>query len=248
MPAINDSAYLVTAGWNHVPHLDEEMKRQMLERIPPYLRAARSQGVPSLGAGAIYPIDEAEILVPTMAVPPHWRRAYALDVGWNRTAGLWGAIDPDTTIAYLYAEYYQAEQVASVHAAAIRARGDWIPGVIDPAARGRSQKDGETLLAAYINNGLKVTPSNNAVVAGLDLVWELLATGRLKVMAHLHNFLAEYRLYRRDEKGNIVKKHDHLMDCMRYFCLSGRDVAITKPVIMMPGMGALGGTSNAAGY
>ena len=26
----------------------------------------------------------------------------------------------------------------------------------------------------------------------------------------------EYRLYRRDDKGRIVKQHDHLMDCTRY--------------------------------
>jgi hypothetical protein len=44
-------------------------------------------------------------------------------------------------------------------------------------------------------------------------------------MSHLLNFFNEYRLYRRDENGRIVKKHDHLMDVMRYLVRSGRTVA-----------------------
>ena len=45
----------------------------------------------------------------------------------------------------------------------------------------------------------------------------------------LTNLLAEYRIYRRDEKGKIVKSMDHLMDAMRYLCASLVDVASTQP-------------------
>ena len=31
----------------------------------------------------------------------------------------------------------------------------------------------------------------------------------------------EYRLYRRDDKGNVVKERDHLMDATRYLVVSG---------------------------
>lgn len=229
MPEISESSYLVTAGWDDVPHLDEDTKRQLLERTPPYLRDARSKGTPSLGAGAIYPIPESEITVPMMPMPAFWKRSFALDVGWNRTAALWGAEDPETGVCYLYAEYYQGQQVPSVHAEAIKARGKWIPGVIDPAARGRSQKDGEQLMATYQELGLQLTAADNAREAGIYDVWQMLATGRLKVMAHLVNWLNEYRLYRRDEKGHIIKKNDHLMDDTRYYVRSGRGVAIAKP-------------------
>jgi hypothetical protein len=37
------------------------------------------------------------------------------------------------------------------------------------------------------------------------------------------------RLYRRDEKGEVIKKNDHLMDAMRYNVMSGRDIAVTPP-------------------
>jgi hypothetical protein len=56
-----------------------------------------------------------------------------------------------------------------------------------------------------------------------------LSIGRTKVFSTLQNFFAEYRLYRRDENGKIVKKKDHLMDCMRYLHNSGDDVKRVKP-------------------
>ena len=117
----------------------------------------------------------------------------------------------------------------AVHTAAIRARGEWIPGVIDPAARGRSQRDGETLFGAYQSLGLALTTANNAVEAGIYEVWGRLSTGRLKVFRHLQSFLSEYRIYRRSEKGAVVKENDHLMDCMRYLCMSGVALATVRP-------------------
>lgn len=225
MPEISESKYLVTAGWDEAPHLDEKTKRELLDATPPYLRDARSKGIPSLGSGAIYPIPESDIVVPFFPIPDWWPRAYALDVGWNRTAALWGAWDPTTQICYLYAEHYRGLAEPAVHAEAIKTRGDWIHGVADPASRGGAQKDGEKLYQIYTTLGLRLTLADNAVDAGIYDTWMSLSVGKLKVMSHLLNFFNEYRLYRRDENGRIVKKHDHLMDCMRYLVRSGRQVS-----------------------
>jgi hypothetical protein len=102
--------------------------------------------------------------------------------------------------------------------------------VIDPAARGRSQRDGKRLIDEYRDLGLDLEESDNAVEAGLHLLWEGLATGKIKVFSNLSNFFAEKRLYRRDEKGKVVKENDHLMDPARYIMLSGLARAITRPV------------------
>jgi predicted RNase H-like nuclease len=114
---------------------------------------------------------------------------------------------------------------------AIRARGEWVPGLIDPASRGRSQEDGKRLMVTYTQLGLSLEPDVNAVEAGLYEVWMRLTTQRLRVFATLQNLLAEYRLYRRDEKGEVVKEHDHLMDCMRGLMMSGRERAKARPAI-----------------
>jgi len=106
---------------------------------------------------------------------------------------------------------------------------DWIPIAIDPAARGRGQKDGSQLFQDYIDLGLNLVLADNTVESGIDRVWGLLSTGGLKVFNTLQNWLMEYRLYRRDEKGKIVKENDHLMDSTRYLNVTGFDYAIVKP-------------------
>jgi hypothetical protein len=223
------SRKLITAGWDDVPHLDTRAKAELLEETPPWLRESRSQGIPSLGAGAIYPIPLSKIEVEPFAIPSHWPRCYALDVGWNWTAALWMAYDRDTLTRYLYAEYKAGEALPSVHADAIKARGKWIPGLIDPAANNRNQRDGERLMADYIDLELDLTPANNAVEAGLVGCWRDLSIGRTKIFKTLQQFKEEYRVYRRDEKGKVVKKNDHLMDDMRYLYNSGFDVMKVKP-------------------
>lgn len=228
MPEVGPSRYLVNAGWNDVPHLDEKTKQELLEATPPHLRKARSQGIPSLGSGAIYPIEWEEVSVAPFAIPAHWPRAYALDVGWNRTAALWGAKDREADILYIYAEHYRGQAEATIHATAIKARGDWIRGAIDPAARNRSQKDGERLMATYVANGLHLVPAINAVEAGLYEVWQALSIGRIKFFSTLQNAKAEYQLYRRDENGKVVKENDHLMDDLRYLWMTWDQIASVK--------------------
>jgi len=52
--------------------------------------------------------------------------------------------------------------------------------------------------------------------------------GKLKVFNSLSNFYSEFRAYRRDKDGKVVKERDHLMDGMRYLVMSGRGRMSTK--------------------
>ena len=231
--AAADYKYYIQAGWDHAPHLDEDEKKNLLATTPRYQLRARTLGEPTLGSGAIYPIAEEDILLPTSVIPETWPRCFGMDVGWNRTAALWVARNPGSGVLVMYDEHYQAQGEPPTHAAGIKARGAWIPGFIDPASRGRSQVDGRQLLQMYRELGLKLHPADNAVETGINQTWTLLLSGLLKVMPCCSNYLSEFRKYHRDEKGNIVKKNDHLMDCKRYVINSGRDRMIVKP--MQPG-------------
>lgn len=221
---------MVTATWDDAPHLSEQDKAELLASYPPHQRDARAKGIPQLGSGAIYPISEEDIVCEPFQLPAYFPRAFALDVGWNKTAALWGAHDREQDVVYLYSEHYRGQAEPSVHAAAIKARGDWIRGVIDPAAAGKGQRDGRALIDEYRKLGLALEPADNAVEAGIMVVYERLSTGRLKVFSTLRSLLSEYRIYRRDEKGRVVKDNDHLMDALRYLCLSGLQRARVRPV------------------
>lgn len=221
--------FVLTIGFDDAPHLSEESKAKLLAAFPVHERDARSKGTPQLGSGAIYPVAESDFVIDDIPIPDHWPRVYGLDVGWNRTAAPWGAWDRESDIIYLYSEHYRGQAEPSIHAEAVRARGDWIPGVFDPAARGRSQIDGQTLLQKYVDLGLNLTQAVNSVEAGIYEVWTRLSSGRLKVFRSMGNWIAEFRLYRRNDKGQIVKEKDHLMDATRYLIMSGLEHAKTKP-------------------
>jgi hypothetical protein len=163
-------------------------------------------------------------------LPAHYTRGYGMDVGWNCTAVVWLAHDQETGVRYVYALHKRGEAEPSVHADAVRSRGIWIPGRIDPASRGRSQRDGTVLIDDYVDQGLFLDVAPNAVEAGLLEVWRLLSTGQLKVFKSCAAWLEEFRLYRRDRKGRVVKQNDHLMDATRYAVVSGVEWMTAEPV------------------
>jgi hypothetical protein len=223
---------LISCTWDEVPHLDEKTKQELADSYPPHMRDARTKGVPLLGPGAVYPISEDEIIWPDFEIPEHWPRGYALDVGWNRTATIWGAYDRQNDIAYFYGEHYQGRATPHEHAEAIKARGAWMQGAADPASHGSSQIDGRKIIELYRAEGLDLIDADNDVEAGIFDVWQRLRSGRLKIFKSLVNWRQEFRLYRRNDKGKIVKPDlppnlplgknaaqygDHLMDAARYW-------------------------------
>jgi hypothetical protein len=225
------SKVAITIGWDAAPHLTEQDKAELAAAYPLHEKDARTKGIPTLGSGAIFPIGESQINCDPFAIPDYWPRAYGMDVGWNKTAAVWGARNNDTGVIYLYHEHYRGLEVPDIHANAIKAAGAWIPGVIDPAADSRSQIDGRKLLSIYLGLGLDLEKAANAVEAAIHQIWLLMVSGKLKVFKSLGNWWEEFRQFQRDTDGSIVDDHKfHLMACTRYFILSGRDRMRVKPV------------------
>ena len=230
------SRFYLQISWNDVPHLTKEAKAELLASIPPFQREAREKGIPQLGAGAIYPVQIETITVPDFTIPPAWRCAYGLDVGWNWTATVFGAWDEQSDIIYIWRAYKAGQAEPVVHTEAIRGprvdgepKWGWIPGVCDPAANASNQLDGQKLFEVYRGLGLNIDKAANAVSAGLLEVWNRLSSGRMKVFASLSPWFSEFAMYHRDERGNIVKVNDHLMDATRYLVMSGGRRAIVRP-------------------
>lgn len=211
------SRCIITATWDDAPHLSKPIRDELSKTIPEYQRDARMRGIPHLGSGLIYPIALDDLLVDDFIIPPHWHQGYGLDVGWNRTAAPFMAVNRETDVAYIWSEHYQGGVSPNDHAAAIKSRGAWLLGHIDPSANGeRKQEDGEALTESYRKLGLNLELAKNSVEAGIYEVWQRLTTGRLKVFRSCRYWQDEYKLYRRDKRGKPVKRNDHLMDSMRY--------------------------------
>lgn len=217
---------VITCTWEDVPHLTSAMRDQLTQDLLPHMLETRSKGIPKMGAGAVYPIAESRFVIDPIHLPDHWPRVFGFDGGWHNTAAIWGAWDRDSDIVYLYSEHLQGKWAVPLHAAAIKGRGSWVPGVGDAAAT--DQSDGKKVLKLYRNEGVKLKLADKSVDAGIQDVYTRLVTGRLKVFSNMEQWLREYRLYRYDEKGEVLKKNDHLMDATRYLIRSGLKLAKTK--------------------
>lgn len=201
----------------------------MLAAMEPHMRDARAKGIPTMGSGAIYPVPESVVVVDDFELPSWWPRAYGLDVGWNKTAAVFGAWDRESDCVYVYSEHYMGQAAPAVHASAIKARGEWLWGAIDPASAGSSQTDGRKLREEYTKLGLNLIDADNAVEAGIHACYQRLVSGRLKIFRSCRNLISEFRIYRRDENGKVVKENDHALDAMRYLIMSGMRMAKTEP-------------------
>jgi len=215
-PDAKEFKWFIQAGWRDVPHVPLEEQTALLATTPPHQVKARTEGEPSLGSGAIYPIATEDIAVKRFDIPKHWPRGWAADHGWNWFGAIWVSLDRDTNTSYLYDCYKRSQAEPPIHFQAIqtKSKGLWMPGVMDAADINKI--DGRQFVKMYQDMGLDVTLPQKAVEAGIQEVWTRLSTGRLKVFADLEPWFEEFRLYHRDEKGQIVKINDHLLDPTRY--------------------------------
>lgn len=214
-----------------MPHLSRDQKDELLEAFPLHERDARAKGVPMLGSGRIYPVDEKSLIIDPFEIPAYWPRAYGLDTGRKITAAIFGALDRETNTVYLTSEHYMGQQPPQVHADAIKQRGgDWMIGAVDPSAHGDlNRQDGKDLVTEYTELGLLLVDADNSVEAGIMASYRRMASGRFKVFSTLVNWIREYRIYRRDEHSKVVKENDHAMDAARYLIMTGMKHAQTEP-------------------
>jgi len=225
----NPSRVVVMASWDDVPHLDEDAKKQILQGTPAMLRDAVAKGIPTFGEGNVYPLSRTDIECDPFMLPSHYKRWYGMDIGWNCTAAVFFAQDPDSGQIWITDVYRGERSEPLIHANAIKFKAkEWMMGAIDPGARQRSQKDGSQLMQVYRDAGLLVIPANNSVETGVSAVWELLSTGKLKVFKSCTPLFAEFMTYIY-EHGKIKKTNDHIMDAMRYGILTMEKVARTPP-------------------
>ena len=217
-PELAQVMFMVTVGMDEVPHLDETEKRNMLAGKSSHEIQARRDGTPTIGEGGIYTphMSWDQIIVEPFKIPDHWPRLVGMDIGFsNPTAIVWGAWDQDADIRYIYAEWAKAQAMPSDISFILKARGDWMNVMIDPASDNARAGDGERVFRMFRNLGLNVCKADNAVWAGINEITQRLVSERIKVFSTCDKLKKEYERYRQKD-GKVVKVNDHLLDAVRY--------------------------------
>jgi phage terminase large subunit-like protein len=215
-------------------HYTDEKRAAIIASYPAHEREARAKGIPTLGSGRVFPVNEDDLKEPTIQIPEHWPRLVGMDFGWDHpTAIVWGSWDRDTDTVHIYDCSRKKEATPVIHAATIKAKGSWIPVAWPHDGLQHDKGSGVALADQYRNLGVNMLkekashpPSKgeeegtggNGVEAGLMDMLDRMQTGRLKVAAHLNDWFEEFRLYHRKD-GKLVKLDDDLMSATRYLIM-----------------------------
>lgn len=214
-------------------HIAPEKRQQIIDGYPEHEREARVMGVPLMGSGKVFPIPEADIKETALEIPRSWARIAGLDIGWDHpTAAVWMAWDRDADCLHVYDVYRLKEQTPVIHAAAIKAKGAWIPVAWPHDGLQHDKGSGEVIAELYRQQGVSMMPAratfedgSSGVEAGILDMIDRMKTGRFKVAGHLTEWWEEYRLYHR-KGGLIVKERDDLMSATRYAVMMLRNAAV----------------------
>lgn len=229
--------HVTTMTIHDAEHYTPEQRAAIIASYPAHEREARSMGVPTLGSGRIFPIDEESIKCKAIAIPAHWVQIGGLDFGWDHpSAAVKLALDRDSDIFYVTAAHRQKEQTPVLFSATIKPWGAWLPWSWPHDGLQHDKGSGETLANQYRAQGLNMlkdkathAPSKNepegtggnGVEAGILDMLDRMQTGRLKVFDHLNEWFEEFRMYHRKD-GKIVKVDDDLMAATRYALMMKR--------------------------
>jgi phage terminase large subunit-like protein len=210
------------------PHLTPEIRATLLAGYPEHERDVRTKGIPMMGEGLIYPVNDEDLYweMPEGGLPSWYARIAGLDFGWNHpTAAVWLAWDRDADKVILYDCMRESFKEPVYHAAAIKARGDWIPVAWPHDGLNAEKSGGASLMKQYLDHGVKMLNRSarytDEVGGGRPtepVIQDLLArmkSGSFKVAKHLAPWFEEKRMYHR-KNGKIVRDRDDLLSATHY--------------------------------
>jgi phage terminase large subunit-like protein len=222
---IQPGQFLKNVTWDDAPHLDDETKEQLLSAIPEYQRDMRTKGLPLLGSGVIFPVNENNLKVELTKIPDHWPRVCGMDFGYDHPAAMvWMAWDRENDVVYIYNCVRIRQETIPIIASIIRKMKDWIPVAWPHDGLQHDRKSGVQIAELFRQEGVNMMDEratfedgSNGVEAGLMMMLDRMKTGRLKVndAPALSHWFEEFRMYHRKD-GKIVKERDDLMDATRY--------------------------------
>lgn len=235
----NPDKFLVCLSAYEALHYSPEKLRKLESKyagLSESERQARMNGIPTMGSGVVFPVDDKDIWFDYEGkIPETWERIGGLDFGRgdHPTAVVWCARDPMTDTVYVYDCIETIRKSVAENASLMRRRGAWIPisyphdlmrdSGISVSNDKLKQTEGYRYKQMYEDEGVTLTPTNAKTVEGSTKVEvgicemrQRMLEGRLKVAKHLSEWFKEKQTYRYGEDGKPIKEKDHLLDATRY--------------------------------
>lgn len=204
-------------------HYTPEQRAAIIASYPAHERDARTKGIPSLGSGRIFAIDEESIKVESFPIPEHWTQLCGIDFGWDHpSAAVRFAWDKDSDTVYVTDCHRQKEQTPQMFSLSLKEWPNWLPFAWPHDGLQHDKGSGDQLAELYRKAGLKMMSEratypdgSNGVEAGLQDMLQRMQLGKFKVFSHLAEWFEEFRMYHRKD-GKVVKESDDLMAATRY--------------------------------
>lgn len=208
-------------------HYTDEEREKIILGYPAHERDCRARGIPLMGSGLVWPVDQNDYTIDPIPIPRHWSRICGIDFGIDHPFGAaWLAHDRDTDTVYLYDEFRRSGQTPAEHAIVLRAKDPehFIPVAWPHDGMTRDKGNGKPLYEAYREHGVnmmrdsaryddEVGGAQPVEPAVLDL-HERMKFGRFKVFKTCSAFLEEARMYHRED-GKIVAIKDDVISAVR---------------------------------
>lgn len=171
--------------------------------------------------------EAAFVVEPMKKIPDAWGRVSAIVVDNLQVGVVWGCLDRISDRLTIIDEYAVPLGQMAIHAEAIRKRGLWIPALFELLEGGRKTESVQIAgLLADLQVNVFTVPLDSA--SGIEAIVSRLGTERLKVFDTCSAWLAQYRRYRRDEKGEIVDDGDVLMRATALIALHAKEIAVSE--------------------
>ena len=224
----SEDQFFMMKGWVDAPHMTEEKRNRLLAQYPSYQRDMRSKGVPLMGSGLIYEVDEELLKVEPFEIPDYWFVINGMDFGWDHPqAHIQLVWDRDADIFYLVNAFKRSKIQPFEAWHVVKPWAENVPtawpadGLQTEKGSAKQQKD------YYKESGFSMLEEHatwedggNGVWAGIMELNNLMKTGRFKVVSTLVEWFEELRQYHTKTtdggKSEIVKIKDDLLDGTRY--------------------------------
>lgn len=218
----NEDRGLVQMTLEDALHYTDAQRKKIHDSYPAWQREARVHGLPMLGTGRVFPIEEALILCDPFDVSA-WPHIGGIDFGWDHpTAAVDCAYHKEQDIFYVTRAYKRTEAIPSQHVMTLRKWGLWLPWAWPHDGYVHDRSSGKPISELYRAEGLRMLREHATFPDGgyglearVTEMLDRMETGRFKVFRNLDLWLQEFRLYHRkpDQSGRpkIVKENDDLL-------------------------------------